>query len=100
MKLNKNEFFRAMEEIQNPQKPVTITGPTSWCKSVQMKQQLRLLIPKRCSEYDSVPMMPHNSQKLGWPGEPNAIEIKIGVTSFRKFFEGRGTIGRSTKNGK
>ena len=98
----KDEIFRAMEEIPEPPKPVTILGPTSWCRSVQMKQQLKLLIPKKCNEYDSVPMMPHNSQKFGvGQGEPIRDRDKVWrMDSFRKFFEGRGTIGRSTKKWK
>jgi hypothetical protein len=50
-------------------------------------------IVKICSEYDSVPMMPHNSQTFGLgQGEP--------IRDRDKFFEGRGTIGRSTKKWK
>ena len=98
----KFDVFCAMEEVPFPERPVTIEGPTSWCKSVFMKQQLKLLIPKKCNDYDSVPLMPNLSQK--YLGDSGFIirdrDKEWRLTSFRKFFDGRGSIGRSTKEWK
>ena len=92
------EMFRAMEEVTPPPKPVTIVGTTSWCKSVTMKQQLKLLIPKSCNADDSMPLMPSMSYKhLGSGQHIIRDRDKIWrLDSFRKFFAGRGSVGRNT----
>ena len=51
----REELFRAMEEVPEPPKPVTLLGTTSWCKSVKMKQQLKPLSLKSAASTTPFP---------------------------------------------
>ena len=89
----------AVEEVAVPPKPPGFWTRSSWCSTTLTKQELKLVLPKSCSDFDEVPMMPCMSVKYTRNLRPIMRDRNKNwrQTSFRNVYIGRGTLARKKK---
>jgi hypothetical protein len=89
----------AVEEAAVPPKPPGFWTRSSWCSTTLTRQELKLVLPKSCSDFDEVPMMPCMSIKYVRNLRPIMRDRNKNwrQTSFRNVYVGRGTLARKKK---
>ena len=89
----------AVEETAVPPRPPGFWTTSSWCKEIMTRQELKLVLPKSCSDFDEVPMMPCMSNKYVRNLKPIVRDRDKNwrQTSFRNVYVGRGTLARKKK---
>ena len=96
------EEILTVEEAAIPPRVPGFWTTSSWCKEIMTRQELKLVLPKSCSDFDEVPMMPCMSNKYVRNLKPIMRDRNKNwrQTSFRNVYVGRGTLARSKKKKK
>ena len=88
-----------IEEVAAPLRAPGFWTRSSWCKDIMTRQELKLVLPKSCSDFDEVPMMPCMSNKYVTTLKPIMRNRNKNwrQTSFRNVYVGRGSLARKKK---